>query len=116
MALMHPILTVKTEAEVFAPHSPPVSVEADDMATEEAGIPFVPSSERKRMTFATADTIITVGQRSQQKKKRKRELVPNGTEGDVEMPNPSAEPNLLDAGEVKVIGPVAKKRNKGKLV
>jgi hypothetical protein len=86
------------------------------MAKEEAGIPFVPASERKSMSFSTADTIITVGQRTQQKKKRKRDLAPNGTGDDTEMPNPAAELNLLDAGEVKEIGPTAKKRNKGKLV
>ena len=86
------------------------------MTTEETEMAFVPASERQNMAPTTADTIITVGQRSQQKKKRKRNLESNGPEDDVEVFDYTAEQSLLDAGDVKQVGPVAKKRNKGKHV
>ena len=74
---------------------------------------FVPASERQHPTQAIADTIITVGQRSQQKKKRKRNPASNGPEDDVEIFDYAAEPSLLDVGDVKKVGPVIKKRNRG---
>lgn len=83
--------------------------------TEETEMAFVPASERQHTASAVADTIITVGQRSQQKKKRKRNLASNGLEDDVEMFDYATEPSLLDAGDsIKQVGPMAKKRNKGK--
>ena len=90
-----------------------IETEADQ---EQIEIGFVPASERRRTTPAIADTIITVGQRSQQKKKRKRNAVSNGLEDDVETFDHTAEPSILDGGEVKEVRPVKKKRNKGKRI
>lgn len=83
------------------------------MATEEIEMAFVPAPERQQ-TSPVVDTIVTVGQRSQQKKKRKRNLTSNGLEA--EMFDYTAEPSLLDAGDMKQVGPMTKKRNKGKRV
>ena len=83
------------------------------MATEEIEMAFVPAPERQQ-TSPVVDTIVTVGQRSQQKKKRKRNLTSNGPEA--EMFDYTAEPSLLDAGDMKQVGPMTKKRNKGKRV
>lgn len=74
---------------------------------------FVPASERQPTTSAVADTVITVGSRSQQKNKRKRNMALNGPEDDVEMFDYAAEPSLLDVGDTKQVGPVTKKRSKG---
>jgi len=74
---------------------------------------FVPASDRQCSTPAIVDTVITVGQRSQQKKKRKRNPASNGPEDDVETFDYAAEPSLLDVGDVKKVGPVIKKRNRG---
>ena len=84
------------------------------MVTEQTEIPFVPVSERHHTTSAAADTIITVGQRSHQKRKRKRNTTSNGAEDDIEMFDFTVEPSPLDGGDMKGVGPVAKKRNKGK--
>ena len=85
------------------------------MATEEIEMAFVPAPERQQTT-PVLDTIVTVGQRSQQKKKRKRNLTSNGPEDEVEMFDYTAEPSLLDVGDTKQVGPMTKKRNKGKRV
>ena len=95
-------------------HDPLGSVAGTETAAEEIEMAFVPASERRRTTSAAADTIITVGQRGQQKKKRKRHLTSNGPEDDVEMFDYTAEPSLLDAGDMKQVGPATRKRNKGK--
>ena len=105
---------VKTEAEVIISHDPLGSVAGAETATGQIEMAFVPSSERQRATPATADTIITVGQKGQQKKKRKRNPVSNGPEDDVEVFDYTVEPSLLDVGDVKKVGPVTKKRNRGK--
>jgi len=84
-----------------------------EAATGQIEMAFVPTSERQRPTPAVVDTIITVGQRGQQKKKRKRNPASNGPEDDVEMFDYAAEPSLLDVGDVKKVGPVIKKRNRG---
>lgn len=93
---------------------PPGSVAGAEVTTEEIEMAFVPAPERQQTTPAAADTVITVGQRSQQKKKRKRDLTSNGPEDEVEVFDYTAEPSLLDAGDMKQVGPMAKKRNKGK--
>jgi len=85
------------------------------VATEEIEMAFVPAPERQQTT-PVLDTIVTVGQRSQQKKKRKRNLTSNGPEDEVEMFDYTAEPSLLDVGDTKQVGPMTKKRNKGKRV
>lgn len=95
-------------------HDPHGLVAEAETTSEQAGVAYVPASERQHATSRAADTIITLGQRNQQKKKRKRNLVPSGEEDDVEMFDYTAEPNLLDAGDMKEVGPVTKKRNKGK--
>jgi hypothetical protein len=84
-----------------------------EVAAEEIEMAFVPAPERQQTTPAAADTIITVGQRSQQKKKRKRNLTSNGPEDEAEVFDYTAEPSLLDAGDMKQVGPMTKKRNKG---
>lgn len=117
VVLTYPTTKVKTDMEVVALRDPLGSVAETDTATERAEIAFVPLSERQHTTSATADTIISVGQRSQQKKKRKRNLAPNEAEGDeIEVFDYTVEPSLLDGGNVKEVGPVKKKRNKGKHV
>jgi hypothetical protein len=95
-------------------HDPHGLVADAETTTEQAEMAFVPASERQSATSRAADTIITLGQRNQQKKKRKRNLVPSGEEDDAEMFDYTAGPNLLDTGDVKEVGPVTKKRNKGK--
>lgn len=95
-------------------HDPCGSEVKAETVEEQIEIGFVPASERRHTTSAVADTIITVGQRSQQKKKRKRNLASNGLEEDIEMFDHTAEPSLLDGGEAKEVGPVKKRRNKGK--
>jgi len=94
-------------------HDPQGSVGRPETATGQTEMAFVPSSERQHPTPAVADTIITVGQRGQQKKKRKRNPVSNGPDDDAEMFDYTAEPSLLDVGDVKKVGPVTKKRNRG---
>jgi len=92
----------------------PLESAGAETATEQIEIAFVPTSERQHTFPAAGDTVITVGQKSQQKKKRKRNLAPNGSEDDIEMFDYAAEPSLLDVGDMKQVGPVTKKRNKGK--
>ena len=99
--------------ETVAFHDPPGLGTGAEMATGQIEMAFVPASERQHPTPAVADTIITVGQRSQQKKKRKRNMASNALEDDVEMFDYAAEPSLLDVGDVKKVGPVIKKRNRG---
>ena len=91
--------------------NPPDGAETTAEQTEMA---FVPASERQHTIPSIADTVITVGKRSQQKKKRKRGPVSNGSDEDVF--NYTAEPSLLDVGDMKRVGPVTKKRNKGERV
>jgi hypothetical protein len=92
------------------------SVAKAEAAKEQIEIGFVPVSERRHTTSTFADTIISVGQRSQQKKKRKRNPASNGVEAGVETFDHTVEPSLLDEGDVKEVGPVTKKRNKGKRI
>lgn len=92
------------------------SVAGAESPTEQVEMAFVPASERQHTSSATADTIITVGQRSQEKKKRKRNPALNGPEDDIKVFDYTAEPSLLDVGDTKQVGPVTKKRNKGKHV
>lgn len=99
--------------EIVAPRDPSGSVAGTDIATEEIEVAFVPASERQNVAPTVADTIITVGQRNRQKKKRKRNLDSNGPDDGAEVFDYTVEPSLLD-GDVKQVGPVAKKRNKGK--
>lgn len=94
-------------------HGPLESVAGAETAAGQIEMAFVPASERQHLTPAVADTIITVGQRSQQKKKRKRNTALDGLEDDVEMFDYAAEPSLLDVGDVKKVGPMIKKRNRG---
>jgi len=108
------ITWVKIEAEMINLHDPLGSVAGPETATEETEMAFVPAPERQHTAPAAADTIVTVGQRIRQNKKRKRNLVPNGPGDDVEMFDYTAEPSLLDVGDTKQVGPVTKKRNKGK--
>lgn len=110
----HSITKARTEAEMIALRNSLGSVAEAEMVTEEIEMGFVPASERQHTTSGAADTVITVGQRSQQKKKRKRNLASNEPEDDVEMFDYTAEPSLLDVGDMKQVGPVAKRRNKGK--
>jgi len=97
-------------------HDPLGPVTGAEVAAEEIEMPFVPAPERQQTTPVAADTIITVGQRAQQKKKRKRNPTSNGPENEVEMFDYTAEPSLLDAGDIKQVGPMTKRRNKGKRV
>ena len=92
-------------------HDPPGSVGGAETTAEEIEMAFVPASERQHATPAAVDTIITVGQRGQQKKKRKRNPVSNGPEDDVEVFDYATEPSLLDVGGMKRVGPVTKRRN-----
>lgn len=112
----HSIAQARTEAEMVTLHDPPGSVTGAGVAAEEIEMPFVPAPKRQQTTPAAADTIITVGQRNQQKKKRKRNPTSNRPEDEVEMFDYTAEPSLLDAGDIKQVGPMTKKRNKGKRV
>ena len=95
-------------------HDPLGSLARAETAVEQIEIP-VPAPERQHMGSAAADTVITVGQKSQQKQKRKRNPVMDELE-DVEMFDYAIEPSLLDVGDVKKVGPVIKKRNTGKRV
>ena len=115
--LTHAIAKVKTETEAITPRSPSgQGGDANaDAGTEQNEIAFVPALERQPTTAATADISITVGQRIQQKKKRKRNLSSGGAEYDIGMFDYTAEPSLLDAGDVREVGPLAKKRNKGEV-
>ena len=106
-------MQVKTKAEIVAFHDPSGSVAGAETAMGQREMAFIPVSERQHPTPAVADTIITVGQRGQQKNKRKRNLVSNGPEDDVEVFDYTAESSLLDVGDVKKVGPVTKKRNRG---
>lgn len=94
-------------------HDPLESVAGAERATEQIEMAFVPAPERQRPASAAVDAIVTVGQRGQQKKKRKRNVVSSGPEAGAEVFDYTAEPSLLDVSEVKRVGPVAKKRNKG---
>jgi len=107
---------VKIEAEMITLHDPLGSVTGPETTTEGIGMAFLPAPERQHMASAAADTIVAVGQRIQQKKKRKRNLLSDGLEDDVEMFDYTAEPSLLDVGDTKQVGPLTKKRNKGKRV
>lgn len=114
VALTYPTTKVQTETEVVALRDPLDLVTEAKAATEQTEIAFVPISERQHTTTTAADTIITVGQRSQLKKKRKRNLASNGAEDYIEVFDYAVVPSLLDGGNVKEVGPMAKKRNKGK--
>lgn len=97
-------------------HDPSGSAAGIETATEQIEMAFVPASERQHATSTTGDTIITVGQRSQQKKKRKRNPASNGQEDDIEVFDYTTEPSLLDVGGMKQVRPVTKKRNRGEHV
>ncbi|KAF9651576.1 hypothetical protein BDM02DRAFT_3110300 [Thelephora ganbajun] len=106
------IRAAKTEAEAIALHDSLGSVARAQTTTAQIEVAFVPASERQHTTSEIADTIITVGQRSQQKKKRKRNPASNVPENDVEMFDYTAEPGLLDVSDMTQVGPVTKKRSK----
>lgn len=96
------------------PCDPVGSAVQAETVTEQTEVAFVPASERQYTTSGVADTIITVGHRGQQKKKRKRNLAPNEMQDDANMFDYTAEPSLLDTCDVREVGPVTKKRNKGR--
>lgn len=103
-----------TGVEMIASHDPPGPVA--ETAAEQTEIAFVPVSERQYGTRAAPDMIITVGHRSQQKKKRKRNPGLNGAEDNAEMFDYTVEQNLLDADDLKGGGPATKKRNRGESI
>lgn len=114
VALIRPTIKVRTETEVAALCDSLGSAAETETITAQPEIAFVHVSERQHTASAAADQIITVGQRSQQKRKRKRNMASNDAEDDIEMFDYTVEPSLLDGGDVKEVGPVTKKRNKGK--
>ena len=114
VTLTHYIIKVESETAALTLHDPVDSVDEAEATMEQTEIAFVPVSERRHTTSAAADTVITVGRRNQQKKKRKRNVTSNGAEDDVEIFDYSVEPSILDGGDVKEVGPVKKRRNKGK--
>jgi len=104
----------KTEGEATVRRDPVGSTAQVEMVTEQTEVAFVPASERQYTAPSVADTIITVGQRGQQKRKRKRNLAPNEMEDGANMFDYTAGPSLLDACDVREVGPVTKKRNRGR--
>jgi hypothetical protein len=110
--LTHAIAKVKTETEANTLCGPLGQGTDADPVTEQTEIVLAPALERQSMT---ADIAITVGQRSQQKKKRKRKLSSGGAEYDTGMFDYTTEPSLLDVGDLREVGPLAKKRNKGEV-
>ena len=98
---------------MITPHAPPDSVDDNEIVTGDAEIAFVPASERQGRPLPAPDIVITTGQRSRQKKKRKRHLL-EGVGDDAEAFNCDSEPSLLDASDEKEAGLVTKRRNRGK--
>lgn len=102
----------KIEGKVAVLYDPVGSATQAETVTEQSEVAFVPTSERQHTTPGVADTIITVGHRGQ-KKKRKRNLASNEMEDGANMFG-YTEPSLLDACDVREVGPLTKKRNKGR--